>query len=52
MAIVQRLNQEAGITIVLVTHGPDIATYARRVLPFKDGRLARDEQVEQPGSSR
>ena len=48
MAIFQRLNREAGITIVLVTHESDIATYAGRVLFFKDGRLLRDEAVEQP----
>jgi putative ABC transport system ATP-binding protein len=43
MAIFQRLNREAGITIVLVTHESDIATYAGRVLFFKDGLLLRDE---------
>jgi putative ABC transport system ATP-binding protein len=48
MAIFQRLNREAGITVVLVTHESDIATYAGRVLFFKDGRLLRDEAVERP----
>ena len=48
MAIFQRLNTESGITIILVTHEPDIATYAGRVLCFKDGRLQRDEAVERP----
>ncbi|MDE2321971.1 MAG: ABC transporter ATP-binding protein [candidate division NC10 bacterium] len=48
MAIFQRLNTESGITIILVTHEPDIATYARRVLHFKDGRLLRDEVIERP----
>lgn len=48
MAIFQRLNREAGITIVLVTHEPDIAAYAGRILFFRDGRLLRDEAVEQP----
>jgi putative ABC transport system ATP-binding protein len=48
MAIFQRLNTESGITIVLVTHESDIATYAGRVLSFKDGRLLRDEAVERP----
>jgi len=46
MAIFQRLNREAGITLVLVTHEPDIASYARRIVYFKDGRLVRDEEVE------
>lgn len=48
MAIFQQLNREAGITVVLVTHEPDIAAYARRILFFRDGRLLRDEAVEQP----
>lgn len=48
MAIFQQLNREAGMAVVLVTHEPDIATYARRVLFFKDGRLLRDETVERP----
>ncbi len=52
MAIFQRLNREAGITIVLVTHESDIATYVRRVLSFTDGRLVRDEQVELPRTAR
>lgn len=46
MAIFQRLNREAGITLVLVTHEPDIAGYASRIVYFKDGRLVRDDQVE------
>jgi putative ABC transport system ATP-binding protein len=44
MALLQHLNQ-AGLTIVLVTHEPDIAAYARRVLTFRDGRLLHDEPV-------
>ncbi len=41
MAILQQLNRE-GITIVLVTHEPDIATYCRRVVRFRDGRVVED----------
>ncbi len=48
MAIFQQLNREAGITIILVTHEPDIVGYAMRVTHFKDGRLVRDERVERP----
>ena len=48
MAIFQRLNREAGITMILVTHEHDIAAYAKRILHFKDGRLVKDEQVEAP----
>ena len=39
MQLLQELNRE-GITIVLVTHEPDIARFARRILAFRDGRLA------------
>jgi putative ABC transport system ATP-binding protein len=44
LALLQRLNR-AGLTIVLVTHEPDIATYANRHLTFRDGRLRADERV-------
>ncbi len=42
MALFQQLNQERGITIILVTHEPDIAAYARRVIQFRDGRIVGD----------
>jgi len=48
MEIFQRLNREKGITLVLVTHESDIAQYAQRVVVFKDGKIKRDYQVEQP----
>jgi len=48
MEIFQRLNRERGITLVLVTHEPDIAEYAKRVIVFKDGKIRKDSQVENP----
>ncbi|MCL5746316.1 MAG: ABC transporter ATP-binding protein [Acidobacteria bacterium] len=45
MAIFQQLNREAGITMILVTHEPDIAAYANRNIHFKDGRLVKDERI-------
>jgi putative ABC transport system ATP-binding protein len=42
MALFQRLSR-AGITIVLVTHEPDIAAYASRVLVIRDGRVVSDQ---------
>ncbi|WP_454849390.1 ABC transporter ATP-binding protein [Rhizobium binxianense] len=39
MDLMTRLNREQGITIVMVTHEPDIAAYARRLLRFVDGKL-------------
>src|SRR5205085_8606689 len=46
MEIFQRLNRERGITLVLVTHEPDIAQYAQRIVVFKDGRIRKDYRVE------
>lgn len=46
MEIFQRLNRERGITLVLVTHEPDIAQYAQRVVVFKDGKIRKDYQIE------
>ncbi|NJD63154.1 MAG: ABC transporter ATP-binding protein [Deltaproteobacteria bacterium] len=45
MGIFQGLNDERGITIVLVTHEPDIARFAKRVLRIRDGQLIQDEPV-------
>lgn len=45
MAILQKLNTQ-GITIVLVTHEPDIATYCKRVVRFRDGRVIQDQVNE------
>ena len=45
MEIFQRLNRERRITLVLVTHEPDIAEYADRVVVFKDGRIRKDYKV-------
>jgi putative ABC transport system ATP-binding protein len=46
MALFQQLNRD-GITVVLVTHEPEIAQYATRLLGFRDGRLLRDEPVRE-----
>ena len=48
MEIFQKLNRERGITLVLVTHEPDIAQYATRVVVFKDGKIEKDYQIDQP----
>ncbi len=46
MALLTELNQNRGITVVLVTHEPDIAAYAQRLVRFLDGRIVQD--VNQP----
>ena len=46
MGIFQRLSEERGITIVLVTHEPDIAEYGTRIVAFRDGRVRSDHPVE------
>jgi putative ABC transport system ATP-binding protein len=46
MEIFQRLNRERGITLVLVTHEPDIVQYADRVIVFKDGKIKSDYPVQ------
>jgi putative ABC transport system ATP-binding protein len=45
MGIMQALNEQQGITIMLVTHEPDIAQYAKRVILFKDGLVIEDRPV-------
>ncbi|HTM90616.1 MAG TPA: ABC transporter ATP-binding protein [Terriglobales bacterium] len=44
MDVFQELN-ESGLTIVLVTHEPDISRFAKRTLLFRDGKIRRDEPV-------
>jgi putative ABC transport system ATP-binding protein len=44
--IFQRLNRERSLTIIIVTHEPDIVEFATRVVHFRDGRIRRDVPVE------
>lgn len=50
MGVLQALNEQ-GLTIVLVTHDPNIASYAGRQVAFLDGRVVRDEPVLRPRSA-
>jgi len=47
MAVFQSLNRE-GVTIVLVTHEPDIAMHTGRIVTFRDGKVLKDERVKDP----
>jgi putative ABC transport system ATP-binding protein len=46
MEVLQRLNRERNLTILLVTHEPDIARFAKRTVLFRDGKVRRDSPVE------
>ncbi len=45
MELFVRLNRDSGITVIIVTHEPDIAAYTKRIIRFLDGRIMSDEQV-------
>jgi putative ABC transport system ATP-binding protein len=51
MAVLQALNEQ-GLTILMVTHEPDIAKFARRQVAFRDGLIVRDEPVLAPASAK
>jgi putative ABC transport system ATP-binding protein len=46
MALFQQLNRERGLTVVFVTHEPDVAAFTRRTLHIRDGMITSDEQHE------
>jgi putative ABC transport system ATP-binding protein len=48
VAILQRLNREEGITVIIVTHEPDIAAHTQRVVSMLDGAVVGDEPVREP----
>ncbi len=50
MALFRELNAQ-GITVVVVTHEPEVAQYARRIVELRDGRVVRDHPVNQEGEA-
>jgi putative ABC transport system ATP-binding protein len=51
MAIFQRLHR-TGMTVIIVTHEPDVARFASRMLRFQDGRLVGEEIIAEPADAR
>ena len=51
MEIFQQLNAQLGMTVLFVTHEPDIMAYTRRVLRIRDGYLGADEPIANPRSA-
>ena len=48
MELLWQLNVEHGITVIMVTHEPDMAAYAKRIVRFVDGLVASDERNAAP----
>ena len=48
IAILQQLNRDEGITVIIVTHEPDIAAHTTRVVSMLDGAVLSDEPVAEP----
>jgi putative ABC transport system ATP-binding protein len=46
MDILQALNETHGLTVVIVTHEPDIAQFAKRALEFRDGKIIKDVLIQ------
>ncbi|HUY19515.1 MAG TPA: ABC transporter permease [Candidatus Binataceae bacterium] len=44
MELIRRLNRERGLTVIVVTHDPEVAGYADRVVTFRDGYILADER--------
>jgi putative ABC transport system ATP-binding protein len=51
MGIFQRLNQDLRITIIMITHEPDIASFAKRDILFKDGKIVDDHVNSAPSNA-
>jgi putative ABC transport system ATP-binding protein len=51
MELLTRLNTEQGITVIMVTHEPDMAAYAKRIVRFVDGMVAEDTRHPQPAGA-
>ncbi len=52
MQLLRSLNTEDGITVIMVTHEPDMAAFAKRIVHFRDGMIEKDERNEEAACSR
>jgi putative ABC transport system ATP-binding protein len=49
MDLFMKLNRTSGITVILVTHEPDIAAYSKRIIRFLDGHIVSDDKMTKAG---
>jgi putative ABC transport system ATP-binding protein len=49
MRLMRRLNEQRGITIIMVTHELDMASFAHRTIEFRDGTVQTDQQLNEAG---
>jgi putative ABC transport system ATP-binding protein len=52
IAMLRALNRDGGLTIVIVTHDPEVAAAADRIVTFRDGRIIADESAAEPAHPR
>ena len=50
IAILEGLNRQDGITVVLVTHEPEVVAHTRRIISLRDGQIVDEQRVPQPGA--
>ena len=48
VAILQDLNKAEHLTVVIVTHDPEVANCTNRIISMRDGRITDDRQVQNP----
>ena len=48
MGILQQLNRDEGITVIIVTHEPEIASHTGRIVSMRDGLIVDDQNVAEP----
>jgi putative ABC transport system ATP-binding protein len=51
MNLFTRLNKEKGLTIILVTHEPEVADFTDRCVVFRDGNIIKDVRLRKKGST-